>query len=367
MARVFKTPVVLPAGGTSAPSLRLPHGAAPSAPTDGDVWTTTSGLFVRVNAATKTVADLETAQTFTGTKTFATSGIKVGQTTLAQGVNGTITFPASAGTLALNNQTFYIGTTSVAINRSSAALTLAGITLTDGVLNNIVASAASTAADLWSEITTGSITLGAGLTTGGLALATAGTGATPITIGHTNATIGITGNTTITGTIAATELAGSLLSSANPIINGTAAPGTATIPSRQDHVHPTDTSRATDSLVVHLAGTETITGAKTFTTKPVMSVSSGGAAQFQSSIVGYNWIELRSSATGAFNGANAILFTNYGDTGRQFQMTSLVGGGLIFETGDGSSTTMTERMRIDSAGSVLADDIRSLALVMGAF
>ena len=46
------------------------------------------------------------------------------------------------------------------------------------------------------------------------------------------------------GTISATGLAGSLLSSANPLINGTAAPGTSAIPSRQDHVHPTDTTRA---------------------------------------------------------------------------------------------------------------------------
>jgi hypothetical protein len=42
----------------------------------------------------------------------------------------TVTLPAAAGTLALNDQTMYIGTTSVAINRGTAALTLAGITLT---------------------------------------------------------------------------------------------------------------------------------------------------------------------------------------------------------------------------------------------
>ena len=45
-------------------------------------------------------------------------------------------------------------------------------------------------------------------------------------------------------TISGTNLGGSLLSSATPLINGTAAAGTATVPSRQDHVHPTDTTRA---------------------------------------------------------------------------------------------------------------------------
>lgn len=37
---------------SSQASLRLPHGTAPSAPVDGDVWTTTAGLYVRVNGAT---------------------------------------------------------------------------------------------------------------------------------------------------------------------------------------------------------------------------------------------------------------------------------------------------------------------------
>lgn len=32
--------------------LRLPHGVAPTAPVDGDVWTTTAGMFVRINGVT---------------------------------------------------------------------------------------------------------------------------------------------------------------------------------------------------------------------------------------------------------------------------------------------------------------------------
>lgn len=44
--------------------------------------------------------------------------------------DATVTLPSATGTLALNDQTFYIGTTQVAINRASNALTLAGITLT---------------------------------------------------------------------------------------------------------------------------------------------------------------------------------------------------------------------------------------------
>lgn len=37
---------------TASAGLILPHGAAPSSPVDGDVWTTTAGIFVRINGVT---------------------------------------------------------------------------------------------------------------------------------------------------------------------------------------------------------------------------------------------------------------------------------------------------------------------------
>lgn len=42
----------LAATTTSRASLRIPHGTAPSSPTNGDVWTTTSGMYLRTNGAT---------------------------------------------------------------------------------------------------------------------------------------------------------------------------------------------------------------------------------------------------------------------------------------------------------------------------
>jgi hypothetical protein len=44
--------IVAPAATTAIPSLRLPHGSAPTTPTDGDFWTTTAGVYARVNGAT---------------------------------------------------------------------------------------------------------------------------------------------------------------------------------------------------------------------------------------------------------------------------------------------------------------------------
>jgi len=43
---------VAKASTTAAAGLNLPHGTAPTAPVDGDVWTTDSGLFFRVNDST---------------------------------------------------------------------------------------------------------------------------------------------------------------------------------------------------------------------------------------------------------------------------------------------------------------------------
>jgi hypothetical protein len=50
---------------TASAGFNVPHGAAPSAPVDGDIWTQTTGLFYRVNGATVSPATLA-GGTFTG-------------------------------------------------------------------------------------------------------------------------------------------------------------------------------------------------------------------------------------------------------------------------------------------------------------
>lgn len=47
--------VLTAASVTAMAGLRLPHGAAPTSPVNGDMWTTTAGLFVQINGVTKTV------------------------------------------------------------------------------------------------------------------------------------------------------------------------------------------------------------------------------------------------------------------------------------------------------------------------
>ena len=46
--------LALAAGTTGVASLRIPHGAAPTSPVNGDFWTDTSGAYIRINGVTKT-------------------------------------------------------------------------------------------------------------------------------------------------------------------------------------------------------------------------------------------------------------------------------------------------------------------------
>jgi hypothetical protein len=55
-AGVTATALVLTAAtATGSAGFRMPHGTAPTTPVDGDLWTTTAGMFVRINGVTKTV------------------------------------------------------------------------------------------------------------------------------------------------------------------------------------------------------------------------------------------------------------------------------------------------------------------------
>lgn len=96
--------------------------------------------------------------------------------------------------------TSYNGSSAVTIAISTAVATLTGTqtftnkTLTSPIIDNIKGSVATATVDLWSEVTIGSITIGAGLTTGTLNLGAAGTSATNINIGHTGASTTLSGN-----------------------------------------------------------------------------------------------------------------------------------------------------------------------------
>jgi hypothetical protein len=78
--------------------------------------------------------------TLTNLKTFAVQNT----ITLAGTDSTTITLPATTGTVALNNQTFFLGSTSIAINRATASQSLTGITSIDGYAAGLAGGNATT-------------------------------------------------------------------------------------------------------------------------------------------------------------------------------------------------------------------------------
>ena len=114
-----------------------------SALVDGDLPTALTGktynaLNLTANATGFSVAGGTTSKTLTVQNTL----------TLAGTDGTTITMPSTSGTLALAGQTFYIGTTSVAINRASGALALTGVSIDGSAGSATSATSATTATNL---------------------------------------------------------------------------------------------------------------------------------------------------------------------------------------------------------------------------
>ena len=65
-ANFYTYPQVMAASGTGATGFRLPHGSAPTSPVNGDFWTTTVGLYARINGATQRLVTEAGGVTMTG-------------------------------------------------------------------------------------------------------------------------------------------------------------------------------------------------------------------------------------------------------------------------------------------------------------
>ena len=99
---------------------------------------TYNGLTLTANAVGFSVAGGTSSKTLTVSNSI----------TLAGTDGTTITLPNATGTVALNNQTFFLGTTSVAINRGSGALTLNGVSIDGSAASATSATSATTATNL---------------------------------------------------------------------------------------------------------------------------------------------------------------------------------------------------------------------------
>ena len=251
--------VSTPASTTTTAGLRIAHGSAPTTPVNGDVWTTTGGFFWRQNGTTYQAVNLSGTQTVSGAITFSNATLTLGNSTAASTYNLGTGATLAATTKAINIGTNGVAssTTNIAIGSTTGtnAITINGPTTLAGTV-----TATGTTLDLGNSTGTATYSFGSGTTTTGLSKAVnigtnGGTGST------TNITIGTsvgTSTTTLQGTtngvtaaadnnttaLATTAYVVGQAGSATPLVDGTAAVGTSLRYARQDHVHPTDTSRA---------------------------------------------------------------------------------------------------------------------------
>ncbi len=79
-------PYILPASTASTAYLKMPHGIAPSSPVDGDIWTTTAGMYARINNTS--VQFLDSGRTISTTAPLAGGGDLSTNRTLSINANG---------------------------------------------------------------------------------------------------------------------------------------------------------------------------------------------------------------------------------------------------------------------------------------
>jgi hypothetical protein len=230
----------IPSEATNGAGFNIAHGVAPTTPVNGDIWTTTSGLFARINAGTKQLMNLGDTQTVSGNITFSNSSQTLGNST----ATGTINVGTGA-TISASTKTVNIGTGGVS---GSTTTTTIGPVLgasTTSIGGTTAASTLNLATGATLTATTKAVNIGtsgvAGSTTNIAIGSTTGTSTTTLQ-GTTN---GITAAVdTNSVALATTAFVVGQASSTAPVIDGTATVGTSLRYARQDHVHPTDTTRA---------------------------------------------------------------------------------------------------------------------------
>lgn len=87
------------ASTTTQAGLNVPHGTAPTAAVNGDIWTTTTQLVVRLNGSNRALATLAGAQTFTAAQTFTGTVAMNGGVTIGDAAADALTFNSNVWTI----------------------------------------------------------------------------------------------------------------------------------------------------------------------------------------------------------------------------------------------------------------------------
>ena len=240
------------ASTTTSAGFNVPHGTAPTSPVNGDIWTTTGNLWVRINGASQAVALQGNSAQLSSNNIFTNASSTYGNSTAAGTINLGTGATISGATKVVN-----IGTGGAA--GSTTTITVGHTSGTTVTVNGATTFTHATQ-NIGTSTTTGTTSIAAGaMASGNTKTVNVGTGS--LAGSTTNVTIGSsagTSTTTLQGTtngvtvaadtnstaLATTAYVVGQAGSATPLVNGTAAVGTSLRYARQDHVHPTDTTRA---------------------------------------------------------------------------------------------------------------------------
>jgi len=132
------------ASTTTTAGIRLPHGVAPTTGlANGDVWTTTSGIFTRINGSSQQIALQGQTTTWTSGHTFAAPTLSLGTSTAASTYNLGTGATISGATKTLNIGTAGVAgsTTNIAIGSTTgtSTTTLNGTVNAPGLANGVKA------------------------------------------------------------------------------------------------------------------------------------------------------------------------------------------------------------------------------------
>jgi hypothetical protein len=232
------------ASTTANAGFNIAHGVAPTSPVNGDIWTTTGGIFWRQNGATKQAMNTGDTQTVSGSITFSNASQTLGNSTAASTIN-----VGTGATLTATTKTVNVATGGVVGSTTNTTIGPVLGASTTSIGNTTAASTLNLATGATLTATTKAVNIG----TAGVAGST-----TNITIGSTTGTStttlqGITNGITAAADTNSTALATTAFvvgqaGSATPLVNGTAAVGTSLRYARQDHVHPAITAATIDQV-----------------------------------------------------------------------------------------------------------------------
>jgi hypothetical protein len=274
--KTFTQEIITAAATTSIPSIRIPHGTAPSAPTNGDVWTTTAGMYVRINGAT--VGPLGSSSI-----TYASSADLANVSTTAEdaGVLNNVARGDHKHDILSGTPSVLSGVSTALGSASSLArsdhqhsilLPAADGTNPSTRMPHGTAPAAPTNGDVWTT-TAGMYVRINGTTVGPLA---AGGGVSYATTSELANVDNAAESAGASALVARGDHKHAVNSATAIALTGAAGAGTSTSLALADHQH------GTSGLVLD-TGTQTIAGAKTFTSQVT---ASGTGASFTSLISG---------------------------------------------------------------------------------